>query len=123
MPDEPPYADRHVRWCERTAGQWLASYSIFARASCGPEPLLGHAGSTKFDRPQKRKRFWGARTSPTRRRCAKRLGAGVAFQTIIVLGSLARRSQSLEIKILTVQTSANNDKLLKANFQMSLQTF
>jgi len=24
------------------------------------------AGSTKFGRPQKRKRFWGARTSPTR---------------------------------------------------------
>ena len=47
------------------------SSSGFARASCGPEPLLGHAGSTKFDRPQKRKRFWGARTSPTRGRCAK----------------------------------------------------
>jgi len=34
-------------------------------APCG---ALGHAGSTKFDRPQKRKRFWGARTSPTRKR-------------------------------------------------------
>jgi len=33
-----------------------------------PSATARLAGSTKFDRPQKRKRFWGARTSPTRRR-------------------------------------------------------
>jgi hypothetical protein len=51
-------------------------------------PWLGHAGSTKFGRPQKRKRFWGARTSPTRRRYTK--GArptGYLIPTTTVSGS------------------------------------
>ena len=64
--------------------------SGFARASCGPEPLLGHAGSTKFDRPQKRKRFWGARTSPTRGRYTKApLPDGVSNIKTLVRGSRA----------------------------------
>ena len=42
-------------------------------------PWLGHAGSTKFDRPQKRERFWGARTSPIRQRCAKAPSCPASF--------------------------------------------
>ena len=57
MPDEPPYADRHVRWCERTAGQWLASYSILARASPAlfAEKVLTHHKHLRKSTPPLRK--------------------------------------------------------------------
>ena len=53
----------------RPANGWPPTrFSPARAAACA---ALDHAGSTKFDRPQKRKRFWGARTSPTRGRYLK----------------------------------------------------
>ena len=48
------------------------------------------AGSTKFGRPQKRERFWGARTSPTRGALSEMppAGAGLPWPALSKLNSM-----------------------------------
>jgi len=64
----------------------LTPFAIYGSGRIGAKKLrlaaLGHAGLTKFDRLQKRKRFWGARTSLTRGALCEmaRADGGYSFQ-------------------------------------------
>ena len=68
-------------------------YASIYKAKSAPwlRPPLAYAGSTKFDRPQKRKRFWGARTSPTRGAlCESPAARGTAqFQPLMLAAARA----------------------------------